>query len=77
MPRLFLPTIVGRIGLALLLVSALGLTIAAIFTADPIMVSEDAVTTASYSAARGVAPHRSRLTTAVPLPPAAQRRQRT
>jgi hypothetical protein len=40
-----LRTIVGRIGLALLLVSALGLTIAAIFTTDPITVSEDAVTT--------------------------------
>jgi hypothetical protein len=40
-----LPTIVGRIGLTLLLVSALGLTIAAIFTTDPITVSENAVTT--------------------------------
>jgi Protein of unknown function (DUF998) len=40
-----LRTIAGRIGLALLLVSALGLTIAAVFTTDPIMVSEDAVTT--------------------------------
>src|ERR687897_1588221 len=40
-----LRNIVGRIGLALLLVSALGLTIAAIFTTDPITVSEDAVTT--------------------------------
>ena len=40
-----LRTIVGRIGLALLLVSALGLTIAAIFTTDPITVSEDALTT--------------------------------
>ena len=39
-----LRTIVGRIGLALLLVSALGLTIAAIFTTDPITVSEDALT---------------------------------
>jgi hypothetical protein len=39
-----LRTIVGRIGLALLLVSALGLTIAAIFTTDPITVSKDAVT---------------------------------
>jgi hypothetical protein len=38
-------TIAGRIGLALLLVSALGLTIAAVFTTDPITVSEDAVTT--------------------------------
>jgi len=37
-------TIVGRIGLALLLVSALGSTIAAIFTTDPITVSEEAVT---------------------------------
>ena len=40
-----LRNIVGRIGLALLLVSALGLTIAAIFTTDPITVSEDALTT--------------------------------
>jgi hypothetical protein len=40
-----LRTIAGRIGLALLLVSALGMTIAAIFTTDPITVSEDAVTT--------------------------------
>jgi hypothetical protein len=40
-----LQTIVGRIGLALLLVSALGLTIAAVFTTDPITVREDAVTT--------------------------------
>lgn len=40
-----LRTIVGRIGLALLLVSALGLIIAAVFTTDPITVSEDAVTT--------------------------------
>jgi Protein of unknown function (DUF998) len=40
-----LQTIAGRIGLALLLVSALGLTIAAIFTTDPITVSENAVTT--------------------------------
>jgi hypothetical protein len=39
-----LRTIAGRIGLALLLVSALGLTIAAIFTTDPITVSKDAVT---------------------------------
>jgi len=38
-------TVIGRIGLALLLVSALGLTIAAIFTTDPITVSENAVTT--------------------------------
>jgi Protein of unknown function (DUF998) len=43
--RSHLQTIAGRIGLALLLVSALGLTIAAIFTTDPITVSEDAVTT--------------------------------
>jgi hypothetical protein len=43
--RLQLRTIVGRIGLVLLLVSALGLTIAAIFTTDPITVSENAVTT--------------------------------
>ena len=40
-----LRTITGRIGLALLLVSALGLTIAAIFTTDSITVSKDAVTT--------------------------------
>jgi hypothetical protein len=40
-----LQTIAGRIGLALLLVSALGLTIAAIFTTDPITVSENTVTT--------------------------------
>ena len=40
-----LRTIAERIGLVLLLVSALGLTIAAIFTTDPITVSEDAVTT--------------------------------
>lgn len=40
-----LRTIVGRIGLVLLLVSALGLTIAAIFTTDPITASEDALTT--------------------------------
>ena len=40
-----LRTIAGRIGLALLLVSALGLTIAAIFTTDPITVSKEAVTT--------------------------------
>jgi hypothetical protein len=43
--RAHLQTIAGRIGLALILVSALGLTIAAIFTTDPITVSEDAVTT--------------------------------
>jgi Protein of unknown function (DUF998) len=40
-----LHTIAGRIGLALLLVSALGLIIAAIFTTDPITVSKEAVTT--------------------------------
>jgi hypothetical protein len=40
-----LRSIAGRIGLALLLVSALGLIIAAIFTTDPITVSENAVTT--------------------------------
>jgi hypothetical protein len=40
-----LRTIAGGIGLTLLLVSALGLTFAAIFTTDPITVSEDAVTT--------------------------------
>src|SRR5215218_6191207 len=40
-----LRTIIGRIGLALLLVSALGLIVAAVFTTDPITVSEDAVTT--------------------------------
>lgn len=40
-----LRTIAGRIGLTLLLVSALGLTIAAIFTTDPITVSKDAATT--------------------------------
>jgi hypothetical protein len=40
-----LRTIAGRIGLVLLLVSALGLTIAAIFTTDPITASKDAVTT--------------------------------
>jgi hypothetical protein len=40
-----LRTVAGRIGLALLLVSALGLTIAAIFTTDPITVSDNAVTT--------------------------------
>src|ERR671912_3068410 len=37
-----LGTIWGRIGLALLLVSAAGLAIAAIFTTDPITASEDA-----------------------------------
>ena len=40
-----LRTIAGRIGLALLLVSALGLTIAAVFTTDPITTTGDAVTT--------------------------------
>jgi hypothetical protein len=43
--RSHLQTVAGRIGLALLLVSALGLTVAAVFTTDPITVSEDAVTT--------------------------------
>jgi len=43
--RSHLRTITGRIGLALLLVGALGLAIAAIFTTDPITVSKDAVTT--------------------------------
>lgn len=38
-------TIAGRIGLALLLTSAAGLTIAAIFTTDPITTSHDTVTT--------------------------------
>jgi Protein of unknown function (DUF998) len=37
-------TLWGRIGLALLLVSAAGLAIAGIFTTDPITVSKDAVT---------------------------------
>jgi hypothetical protein len=40
-----LRTIAGRIGLALLLISAAGLTIAAIFTTDPITTSPDAMTT--------------------------------
>jgi hypothetical protein len=40
-----LPTVGGRIGLALLLASAAGLTIAAIFTTDPVTVSKDAITT--------------------------------
>ena len=35
----------GRIGLAFLLVSALGMTIAAVFTADPITASQDELTT--------------------------------
>jgi hypothetical protein len=39
-----LRTIAGRIGLVLLVVSALGLIIAAIFTTDPITVSQDDVT---------------------------------
>jgi Protein of unknown function (DUF998) len=39
-----LRTIAGRIGLVLLLVSAAGLIIAAVFTTDPITVSEDAAT---------------------------------
>ena len=43
--RSHLRGITGRIGLGLLLVSALGLTIAAIFTTDAITASEDAVTT--------------------------------
>lgn len=38
-------SVVGRIGLALLLVSALGLTIAAVFTTDPITATGDAATT--------------------------------
>jgi hypothetical protein len=38
-------TVVGRIGLAFLLVSAAGLIIAAVFTTDPITVSKDAATT--------------------------------
>jgi hypothetical protein len=38
-------TIAGRIGLALLLVSAVGLTLAGIFTTDPITASHDALTT--------------------------------
>ena len=38
-------TIGGRIGLACLLISAAGLTIAAIFTTDPITASKDAMTT--------------------------------
>ena len=38
-------TIGGRIGLALLLVSALGMTIAAVFTADPIRASRSELTT--------------------------------
>jgi hypothetical protein len=38
-------TIGGKIGLVLLLVSALGMTIAAIFTADPITASQDELTT--------------------------------
>jgi hypothetical protein len=42
--RSHLQTVAGRIGLALLLVSALGLTTAAVFTTDPITVSEDALT---------------------------------
>jgi hypothetical protein len=40
-----LRTLAGRVGLALLLVSALGLVIAASFTTDPVTVSPDAVTT--------------------------------
>ena len=38
-------TIVGRIGLALLLISAAGLIFAGVFTTDPITTSHDAVTT--------------------------------
>lgn len=38
-------TIPGRIGLALLLVSAAGLTLAAVFTTDPITASPNAMTT--------------------------------
>lgn len=37
-------TLAGRVGLVLLLVSALGLVIAAAFTTDPVMVSPDAAT---------------------------------
>jgi hypothetical protein len=37
-------TLVGRIGLAMLLASALGLITAAVFTTDPITASEDAAT---------------------------------
>jgi hypothetical protein len=40
-----LRTVVGRIGLALLLVSASGMTIAAIFTSDPITASQSELTT--------------------------------
>src|SRR5918995_6739528 len=40
-----LQTIAGRTGLALLLVSALGLIIGAVFTTDPITATGDAVTT--------------------------------
>lgn len=40
-----LRTIVGRIGLGLLLVSAVGLAMAGIFTTDPITTNPDAVTT--------------------------------
>ncbi len=40
-----LPTVVGRIGLALLLISALGLVMAGIFRTDPITTSPDAATT--------------------------------
>ncbi len=38
-------TIGGKIGLAFLVVSALGMTIAAIFTTDPITASQDELTT--------------------------------
>jgi hypothetical protein len=37
-------TLAGRLGLALLLVSAAGLTIAGIFTTDPVTASKDAIT---------------------------------
>src|SRR5215213_558078 len=38
-------TVGGKIGLALLLVSALGMTIGAIFTSDPVPASQDELTT--------------------------------
>ena len=41
-------TISGRIGLALLLVSAAGLTMAGIFTTDPITASQDGMTAEGY-----------------------------
>jgi hypothetical protein len=43
--RPYLRTVVGRIGLILLLVSAAGLTLAGVFTTDPIMASPDELTT--------------------------------